>query len=174
MSPTSSSTGTSSCRCRTSRRSTARAAATRRRTIGHRAACATTSATRSSGMSGALLSLRNVAKAWLLLLGACLLFAGLGYLAGGLRLLSALVFCCLLLAAATYWYVDRVVLGMLGARELLATEAPALHSTAERLAAVVGLPKPRLYLLSDPFPRALSGGRGPRGGGAIAVSSGLL
>src|SRR2546423_1650845 len=104
MSPTSSSTGTSSCRCRTSRRSTARAAATRRRTIGHRAACATTSATRSSGMSGALLSLRNVAKAWLLLLGACLLFAGLGYLAGGLRLLSALVFCCLLLAAATYWY----------------------------------------------------------------------
>ena len=125
-------------------------------------------------MSGALLSLRNIAKAWLLLLGACLLFAGLGYLAGGVRLLSVLVFCCLLLAAATYWYVDRVVLGMLGARELLLTEAPALHSTAERLAAVVGLPKPRLYLLPDPYPRALSGGRGPRGGGAIAVSSGLL
>jgi heat shock protein HtpX len=83
------------------------------------------------------------------------------------------VFCCLLLAAATYWYVDRVALGMLGARELLLAEAPALHSVVERLAAVGGISKPKLYLLADAHPRALATGRGPRGG-AIAVSSGLL
>ncbi len=35
------------------------------------------------------------------------------------------------------------------------------------------MPKPKLYLLADPHPRALATGRGPRGG-AIAVSSGLL
>jgi heat shock protein HtpX len=124
-------------------------------------------------MPGALLSLRNVAKAWLLLVGGCLVFAGLGYLAGGVRLLSILSFCCLLLAAATYWYVDRVALGMLGARELLIGEAPALHSAVERLAAAARVPKPKLYLLPDAHPRALSTGRGPRAG-AIAVSSGLL
>ena len=122
-------------------------------------------------MSSALLSLRNIAKAWLLLVGGCLVFSGLGWLAGGLRLLSILIFCCLLLAAATYWYVDRVALGMLGARELLAAEAPALHSTVARLAAVAGLPKPKVYLLHDAYPRALATGRGPRAG-AIAVSSG--
>ncbi len=124
-------------------------------------------------MSSALLSLRNVAKSWLLLAGACLVFAGLGYLAGGLRALSVLVFCCLLIAAATYWYVDRVCLGMLGARELTVGEAPAVHSAAERLAAVAGVAKPRLYLLPDAHPRALATGRGPRAG-AIAISSGLL
>jgi len=124
-------------------------------------------------LTGALLSLRNIAKAWALLVGGCLVFAGLGYAAGGVQLLSVLVFCCLLLAAATYWYVDRVALGMIGARELLLAEAPALHSVAERLAAVAGIPKPKLYLLADAHPRALATGRGPRGG-AIAVSSGLL
>src|SRR2546430_17193850 len=86
-------------------------------------------------------------------------------------LLSVLGFCCLLLAAATYWYVDRVALGMLGARELLLAEAPALHSVAERLAAVAGIPKPKLYLLADAHPRALATGPGARGG-AVAVSSG--
>jgi heat shock protein HtpX len=120
-----------------------------------------------------MLVLRNVLKGWLLLVGACFVFAGLGYLAGGVRLLSILVFAALLLAAAAYWYVDRVALGMLGARELLPAEAPALHSTVERLAAVAGLPKPKLYVLPDPHPRALATGRGPRGG-AIAVSSGLV
>src|SRR5262249_17993864 len=124
-------------------------------------------------MSATLLSLRNIAKCWLLLAGSCLVFGGLGYAAGGVQLLSVLVFCCLLLAAATYWYVDRVALGMLGARELLVAEARALPSVAERLAAVAGIPKPRLSLLVDAHPRALATGRGPRGG-AIAVSSGLL
>jgi heat shock protein HtpX len=124
-------------------------------------------------VSDGLLTLRNIAKAWALLLACCLLFAGLGYVAGGVRLLSVLVFCCLLLAAATYWYVDRVALGMLGARELLLAEAPALHSLVERLAALAGIQRPKLYLLPDAHPRALATGRGPRGG-AIAVSSGLL
>ena len=124
-------------------------------------------------MGGALLVLRNILKGWLLLAGACLVFGGLGYLGGGLRLASILVFCALLLSAAAYWYVDRVALGMLGARELLLSEAPALHSTLGRLAAVARVPKPKLYLLADPHPRALATGRGPRAG-AIAVSSGLL
>src|SRR5207253_3211373 len=121
----------------------------------------------------AFVGIRNILKAWSLLVGGCLVFAGLGYLAGGLRLLSVLIFCCLLLAAATYWYVDRVALGMLGARELLVGEAPPLHSAVERLAAVAGMPKPKLYLLPGAHPRALATGRGPRAG-AIAVSSGLL
>jgi heat shock protein HtpX len=124
-------------------------------------------------VGGALLSLRNIGKAWALLIGICLVFAGLGFVAEGVELLSVLVFCCLLLAAATYWYVDRVALGTLGARELLLAEAPGLHSLVQRLAVVAGIAKPRVYLLADAHPRALATGRGPRGG-AIAVSSGLL
>jgi heat shock protein HtpX len=115
----------------------------------------------------------NVLKAWLLVAVGCAAIAAIGWPIGGYRLDSLLVFFALLVAAAGYWYGDRVVLGMVGARELTAGEAPALHATVESLAGLAGLSKPKLYLLPDGLPRAFATGRGPRGA-AIAVSSGLL
>jgi heat shock protein HtpX len=122
---------------------------------------------------GQLLAVWNVLKAWLLVLGLSGLFGGLGFLAGGYRLLSALAFSVLLLAGAIYWYSDRIALGMVGARELPFGEAPALHSTVERLAAVAGVAKPRLHLLPDGHPRAFAAGRGPAGS-SLALSAGLV
>jgi heat shock protein HtpX len=115
----------------------------------------------------------NVLKAWLLLLGGCALLAAIGWPVGGYRLVSLLVFFGLLVAGAAYWYADRVALGMVRARELPIGEAPGLHATVSRLAALAGVAKPRLFLLADGHPRALTAGRGARGS-AIAVSSGLL
>jgi heat shock protein HtpX len=120
-----------------------------------------------------LVVLRNVLKAWALLVGACAVFALVGWGLGGYRLLSIFVFCGALLAGALYWYSDRVALGLVGARELPVGASPALHSTVERLASVVGVTKPRLYLMDDGLPRALATGRGPRGS-TLAVSAGLL
>ena len=120
-----------------------------------------------------LLVLRNILKAWALLVVACAALAALGWALGGYRLLSIFVFCGALLAGALYWYSDRVALGLVGARELVLAEAPALHSTVERLAARSAVAKPRLYLMPDALPRALAVGRGPRGS-ALAVSSGLV
>ena len=57
--------------------------------------------------------------------------------------------------------------------ELPRGQAPALYSTVQRLAARARVPAPKLYVLADGYPRALSVGRGPRGS-AIAVSQGLL
>jgi heat shock protein HtpX len=88
-------------------------------------------------------------------------------------LLSVFVFSALLVVGAAYWYADRMVLGLVGARELALAEAPGFQSAVARLAAVAGVAKPKLYLLQDGFPRAFSAGRGPRGS-ALAVSSGLL
>jgi heat shock protein HtpX len=120
-----------------------------------------------------LVVLRNVLKAWALLVGACAIFALIGWGLGGYRLLSIFVFCGALLAGALYWYSDRVALGLVRARELPVGASPALHSSVERLAAVAGITKPRLYLMDDGLPRALAAGRGPRGS-AVAVSAGLL
>ena len=124
-------------------------------------------------MFSRLVVLRNVLKAWALLVGACAIFALIGWGLGGYRLLSIFVFCGALLAGALYWYSDRVALGLVRARELPVGASPALHSTVERLAAVAGITKPRLYLMDDGLPRALAAGRGPRGS-AVAVSTGLL
>jgi len=119
------------------------------------------------------LSLRNIFKAWALLAVACAALAGLGWALGGYRVLSIFVFCGALLAAALYWYSDRVALGLVQARELPLAEAPLIHSTVERLAARAGVTKPRLYLISDGLPHALAAGRGPRGS-ALALSGGLI
>jgi len=124
-------------------------------------------------LGGRLLIIRNVLKAWALLLGACAVLGLIGWTLGGYRLLSIFVFCGVLLASALYWYADRVALGLVGARELPLGEGPGLHSTIERLAARAGVAKPRLYLIDDGLPRALATGRGPRGS-TLAVSSGLL
>ena len=120
-----------------------------------------------------LIAVRNILKAWLLALVICGGLAALGWELGGLRLLSIFVFCGLLLVGGAYWMFDRVALGMVGARELLLAEAPLLHSTVERLAAVAGIAKPKLYVIPDGLPRALATGRGPRSS-AIAVSAGCV
>ena len=120
-----------------------------------------------------LVAARNIAKAWLLVLALVGLFALFGWLIDGVRGLSIFVFCALLLAAGAYWTFDRVVLGMVGARELPVGEAPLLHSTVERLASRAGILKPRLYLIPDGLPIAAATGRGVRSS-AVIVSTGCV
>ena len=116
---------------------------------------------------------RNLLKTWLLALAILGVFAVVGWGLGGVRLLSIFVFCALLLVGGAYWIFDRVALGMTGARELPLAEAPLLHSTVERLAALAGVVKPRLYLIPDGLPRALATGRS-RSSSSLAVSAGLV
>jgi heat shock protein HtpX len=122
---------------------------------------------------GGIAGLVNVLKAWLLLVGACALFGGIGFAVAGYRGFSVLVFCVLMLAGAVYWYADRVVIGMVGARELPLGEAPLLHSTVARLAATARVAKPKLYVIADGHPRALAAGRSPRGA-SLVLSAGLV
>jgi heat shock protein HtpX len=120
-----------------------------------------------------LIAVRNIAKAWMLLVGVCGLLAFVGWSLGGLQLLSIFVFAGMLLVVGAYWSFDRVVLGMVRARELPIAEAPLLHSTVERLAARAGIVKPKLYFIPDGMPLAFATGRGPAYS-ALAVSSGCL
>jgi heat shock protein HtpX len=121
-----------------------------------------------------LLILRNVVKAWSCLAVFALVLGAIGWKLGDYRLALLFVASAVLLCVAIYWYADRIVLGMLGARELVPGEAPAVFSTVERLASRAGVIKPKLYVLPDSYPRALSAGRGAGGGAGLALSVGLL
>jgi heat shock protein HtpX len=125
-------------------------------------------------VSRRFLILRNVLKAWLVLAVFALVFGALGWQLGGYRLGILFIASAVLLASALYWYADRIIMGMVGARELVEGEALSLHSTVERLAARAGVLKPKLYVLADGYPRALSAGRGARGGSGLAISVGLI
>ena len=125
-------------------------------------------------MRDRFLILRNVVKCWAIPVVVGVLLGGLGWSLGGYRVSILFAGSIVLLAAAIYTYADRIVMGMLGARELVQGESPALHSTVERLSLSAGIVKPKLYVLPDSYPRALSAGRGAGGGSGIAVSLGLM
>jgi heat shock protein HtpX len=108
----------------------------------------------------ALGAVRNVLKAWLVLFVLCAILGLIGYGIGGVRIASSFVFCGVLLGIAAYVSLERVVLGMVRARELSARDAPDLHATVERLARRAGIAKPRVYVIEKGPPLALAAGRG--------------
>lgn len=73
----------------------------------------------------------------------------------------------------SYFYSDKLVLRMNGARELPQAEAPRLHAMVADLASRAGLPKPRLFFIDDPAANAFATGRNPERA-VVAVTRGLL
>jgi heat shock protein HtpX len=72
-----------------------------------------------------------------------------------------------------YYFSDRLVLRMHGAREIDPAQAPQLHGMVRELAARAELPMPRVYLIEDPQPNAFATGRNPAHG-VVAVTTGIL
>ena len=85
----------------------------------------------------------------------------------------AFVALALAMNLGAYWFSDRLVLRLHGARELSPAEAPRLHGMLAELAQRAELPMPRVYLIEDPHANAFATGRNPRHG-VVAVTSGLL
>ncbi|MGZ4462878.1 MAG: hypothetical protein ACXVZP_08560, partial [Gaiellaceae bacterium] len=84
-------------------------------------------------MPARLASALNLLKLLLLLVALCGLPAVVGAVLNGWEGAALFAFATVLAAVAVYSYCDRIVLGMLGARELLLAEQPGLHSAVERL-----------------------------------------
>lgn len=79
----------------------------------------------------------------------------------------------LLMNVGSYWYSDKLVLAMSGAKPLAAEDNPELYRVVENLAITAGLPMPRLFVIDDPAPNAFATGRDPKHA-VVAVTRGLL
>jgi heat shock protein HtpX len=104
-------------------------------------------------------------------LTALLLVIG-GAIGGNQGLFIAFVF-ALLMNFASYWFSDKIVLSMYGAREVGLNEAPELYRLVQRLAQRAGIPMPRVYIIPSDAPNAFATGRNPQHG-ALAVTEGIL
>lgn len=104
-------------------------------------------------------------------LTAVLLWTG-QTLAGGGGFMAALLLAGLMNFGA-YWWSDKLVLRMYGAREATEAEAPGLHSIVRDLARRGGLPMPRVYVIREDPPNAFATGRSPDRA-AVAVTEGLM
>lgn len=74
---------------------------------------------------------------------------------------------------AAYWWSDKIVLKMHGAKPLAPQDAPELYSMVQNLAERAQLPMPKLYLIEQAAPNAFATGRNPENA-AVAVTAGLL
>ncbi len=120
----------------------------------------------------------NMMKTYLLLLLMTAILTGFGwaldyFLGGGGRFVWIFFFIAIVMNWVTYFFSDKIVLAMYGARPLSESEAPQLHEMLGRLAQRAGIPKPPLYLVPVEVPNAFATGRSPQRA-AVAVTEGLL
>jgi len=73
----------------------------------------------------------------------------------------------------SYYYSDKIILGISGARLATPTEDKLFTQVVENLCIGSGLPKPTLYVIDDPSPNAFATGRDPKHA-VICATSGLL
>jgi len=72
---------------------------------------------------------------------------------------------------ASYWFSDKIVLSMYGAREV--GPGHRLYEIVSRLAQRAGLPQPRVYIIPEASPNAFATGRNPDHA-AVAATEGIL
>lgn len=119
----------------------------------------------------------NIRKTWLLMAVFFAAVIGIGWAAswyfGNPSILYVSVAIAVAMNVYSYWNSDKLVLSMTHAVEADPAEFRELHRIVENLALTAGLPKPRVYIVSDPAPNAFATGRDPAHG-VIAVTTGIL
>ena len=73
----------------------------------------------------------------------------------------------------SYWFSDKIVLRMYGARQVTEAEAPMLYSVTQELAVRMNTPMPKVYIIPSDAPNAFATGRNPEHA-AVAATEGIL
>src|SRR5690242_2153605 len=115
----------------------------------------------------------NTIKTFLLMAGLMALFLLIGRVLGGpVGMEYAFIVACAL-NFFSYWFSDKLVLSMYGAKELPLTDDSDLTRTVRRLAQKAHIPMPRVYIINSPVPNAFATGRNPQHA-AVAATTGIL
>ena len=94
------------------------------------------------------------------------------YLGNSFILYIAVAF-ALLMNVGSYWFSDKIVLKMTGAKPVTREEYFDLYNIVENLSITAGLPMPKVYIVEDSSPNAFATGRNPEHA-VVAVTTGLL
>lgn len=120
---------------------------------------------------------RNVWKTWALMAGffIVVMLVGWGvswYFDNPYILYGAVAF-SILMNVGSYWFSDKLVLSMTGAKPATREEYFDFYTVTENLAITAGLPMPKLYVIDDPAPNAFATGRNEKYA-VVAATTGLL
>ncbi len=119
----------------------------------------------------------NIRKTWIYLVGFFVFVIGVGWLASFLfnnsTILFLAVFLSIAMSVGSYWYSDKVVLAISGAKPIVKEDNPELYRIVENLAITAGLPTPRIFVTQDLQPNAFATGR-DASHAVVVVTRGLL
>jgi heat shock protein HtpX len=97
----------------------------------------------------------------------------MGYEPGGLGIVGFALIISGLMSFGSYWFSDKIVLTISGARPADRKKDFNFYTVAENLAIGAGLPKPKLYVINDSAPNAFATGRDPKHA-VVCATTGLL
>jgi len=89
------------------------------------------------------------------------------------EMLYGAVIISVLMNVFAYWYSDKIVIKLAGARPATREEYFNFYTVTENLCIAAGLPVPKLYVIDDPVPNAFATGR-DRNHAVVAATTGLL
>lgn len=92
---------------------------------------------------------------------------------GGLGFLGIFLIISGLVNLASYYWSDKVVMAISGAKQIQEKDNPQLFHTVENLCIGAGTPMPKIYVMAEAAPNAFATGRDPNHA-ALAVTTGLL
>ena len=120
---------------------------------------------------------KNVTKTWVLMTVFFAVVILLGYFFsvyyGNPNILYFFVIFSIFMNIASYWFSDKIVLTLAGAKLASRAEYFDLYTTLENLSITAGLPMPKVYVIQDVAPNAFATGR-DKNHAVVAVTTGLL
>ena len=115
----------------------------------------------------------NMLKTFALMFGLLLLMTAVGHFIGGPQGMAAFFVIGLAINFVSYWFSDKIVLMMYGAKLASEQELPQVYRIVQTLTQKAGMPMPKIYLMNSPVPNAFATGRNPEHA-AVAVTTGIM
>ena len=112
----------------------------------------------------------NGLKTMVLMVTLTLMLVGVGAMLGGKTGMTFALIMAFGMNFITYWFSDKIVLKMYGAKPVTESEAPELYGMVRRLAHKAELPMPKVYIMEEDQPNAFATGRNPEHG-VVAVTT---
>jgi len=120
---------------------------------------------------------KNTRLTWIYITGFLIFVIGVGYVFAGAMNNSAIlvvaVFFSVLMSFASYWWSDKIVLAMSGAKVVTRENAKEIYHIVENLCITAGLPVPKIYVIQDPSPNAFATGRNAEHA-VICLTAGII
>ena len=92
---------------------------------------------------------------------------------GGLSVAGFALILSGLMSLGSYYYSDKIILGMSNAKQIQKKDNPELFRTVENLCIGDGLPMPKIYIIDDSAPNAFTTGRDPKHA-VVCATTGIL